>query len=494
MEAMLPLPPSRDARPSSERLSLESVRDALLGRVGPYSGVAYASAASEARKAIMTWMESQELMGPARRAGNYWKIPHLEASLRGYVKRVSVAAEQDGVLEAARELGLLTLPKDVLTTELFRLLHYESAENGDSYVHRAVRRWSAAKAASGRQAAIDELRALCLAGADLQQANFNRETALALAIRLDAFEPLRALLEFNAYEIADATQRSAEPLMMATEYNAPRSFDVVCGFVFEADMLSRVSFRRNDGGYTILHVAAVNDSVDLLERALRYNEFRRRKLLDARAVKMSRTEAVASTPARVTTNHDLLQCALAKASRYGHVRPLEILLRAGATPDVRDAADRTPLHVACEYGFVECVRLLLEFGANPALTDARGRTARDHCLLGMSNKTVRRQSLDQILAGLIYRRKDSNLRTASGTLSKSHVDYKECLRLLDTMEGMFMSNGSSMFGWLLRYVHPPTSGADPASSTKLLCCVDETDDSSAVPASFYFCGMGPSWY
>jgi len=55
-------------------------------------------------------------------------------------------------------------------------------------------------------------------------------------------------------------------------------------------------------------------------------------------------------------------------------RELKLLLKHGAHPDPRDAAGRTPLHVAAGSARCDAVELLLEHGADPNLQDDRGRT------------------------------------------------------------------------------------------------------------------------
>jgi len=96
---------------------------------------------------------------------------------------------------------------------------------------------------------------------------------------------------------------------------------------------------------------------------------------------------------------NLYQTASHKACRYAHFRSLEFLLtQAGASPNVFDIFGRTPLHIACEYGYFQNVKLLLENGADPSILDKKKHTPRDHLMLGMSAKTVRRQDLDDYLA------------------------------------------------------------------------------------------------
>ena len=66
------------------------------------------------------------------------------------------------------------------------------------------------------------------------------------------------------------------------------------------------------------------------------------------------------------------------AVRHGCEYLLELLIEAGAPPDVADADGRTPLHWAgelrCSDSALEIVRLLLDAGASASRPDGRGRT------------------------------------------------------------------------------------------------------------------------
>ena len=64
--------------------------------------------------------------------------------------------------------------------------------------------------------------------------------------------------------------------------------------------------------------------------------------------------------------------AIFSAVRAGNLARLRTRLEAGADPNQRDEAGRTPLHWAAQEGFLEAVRCLLQFGAQPNLTDDLG--------------------------------------------------------------------------------------------------------------------------
>ena len=63
-----------------------------------------------------------------------------------------------------------------------------------------------------------------------------------------------------------------------------------------------------------------------------------------------------------------------EAAARGDLVEVEVLLKAGVSPDVSDEARLTPLHAAVFGGHVDVVRALLAGGANPNILGANGAT------------------------------------------------------------------------------------------------------------------------
>jgi ankyrin repeat protein len=105
---------------------------------------------------------------------------------------------------------------------------------------------------------------------------------------------------------------------------------------------------------------------------------------------------------------------------------LEILLKAGADPNIPDVDGNTPLHRACFVGRGKYVRKLLEYGANPNICNAEGNTplhlAVDELRLN-SEKTLK--ALLEAGANVRFRNSlgDSPLEIAQ----RSHILYAELL-------------------------------------------------------------------
>lgn len=66
----------------------------------------------------------------------------------------------------------------------------------------------------------------------------------------------------------------------------------------------------------------------------------------------------------VHARNDDYDTPLHVAATYGNVATVQLLLRAGADMDAKDANKMTPLHVAAFYGHVDIVQLLLQSGAD----------------------------------------------------------------------------------------------------------------------------------
>ena len=75
-----------------------------------------------------------------------------------------------------------------------------------------------------------------------------------------------------------------------------------------------------------------------------------------------------------TYGNILKETPLYTASKWGHLRIVEILLNAGAKTSILDSFGWTPLMTACEGGHLEVVRLLLLREADPNLAAADGLT------------------------------------------------------------------------------------------------------------------------
>ena len=77
------------------------------------------------------------------------------------------------------------------------------------------------------------------------------------------------------------------------------------------------------------------------------------------------------------------------AARNGRSDIVEMLIRAGANPDVQNVKELdTPLHYVALHGHTDMVELLLRLGANPHAKNADGKTPLDRAHQSRSRETV----------------------------------------------------------------------------------------------------------
>ncbi|NAZ34551.1 MAG: hypothetical protein GU356_09810 [Pyrobaculum sp.] len=109
---------------------------------------------------------------------------------------------------------------------------------------------------------------------------------------------------------------------------------------------------KNEGGWTPLHLAALNGRVDIVATLLEHG-------------------------ADPNVQDKFGRTPLHLAASEGRVEVVRLLLERGADPNAKYEDGWTPLHVAASEGHVDVVRLLLEHGADPTAKNEDGDTPLD---------------------------------------------------------------------------------------------------------------------
>ena len=74
------------------------------------------------------------------------------------------------------------------------------------------------------------------------------------------------------------------------------------------------------------------------------------------------------------TNYKQDYNAIHVAAKYNQLEALEMILKAGADPNVNGSADTAATHLAITHGHIECTQMLIKYGANINAADSSGNT------------------------------------------------------------------------------------------------------------------------
>ncbi|KAK7249909.1 hypothetical protein SO694_00005310 [Aureococcus anophagefferens] len=254
---------------------------------------------------------------------------------------------------------------------------------GGGRLHWALHDWS--RDADRGEGHDDLVVALIVAGVDLDVENDEHLCPLLIAIKVGNTLAVCALLHAGAsFGVTNA--QGYGPLLLAAEMGQANAFSLLAEKLHEVGALAEYA-RRTGDGYSCLHFACVNDDAVLLRVALGRDEFK--AILDLRSPRSDK-DATASDLAF------LGQAPLHKCVVYGHGRCADLLLDAGADPDLPDARGRAPLHCAAAGERPDLVVLLLRRGADATRKDAKGRTP-DGVLPPADRRTGKAKATMQLL-------------------------------------------------------------------------------------------------
>ncbi|KAJ1462467.1 ankyrin repeat-containing domain protein [Pelagophyceae sp. CCMP2097] len=260
---------------------------------------------------------------------------------------------------------------------------------GDGPLHVAARKSKSGDKYLGRA------KALFVAGIDLELQNDTGETALVVATKCGSAQMLTLLVDLKTDWHVRAPA-GGNLLVTACQAGNVEAFESIISEHLRRSTLSAAAAGRLSG-LTCLHLCAGDGRAEkCLPTALQHAAFR--------AVINERTNSgsVASNAARNDRNvqtaaQELEQTALHKASRNGSLNVLEMLLEAGANPNIVDVKKRSPLMIAAELGYVDLAKALLEHGADARLVDHVGRNVRD--ILALTAKHAQSNSINALSPG-----------------------------------------------------------------------------------------------
>lgn len=121
---------------------------------------------------------------------------------------------------------------------------------------------------------------------------------------------------------------------------------------------------------------------------------------------------------------------LHKASFCGHLKIVRLLIEYGASLDIRNKCDSTPLHLAVYGEHKKIVELLLKKGADPNVKNVCGYTPMHLAALGLCSKIVKLLLRHGSRGDVPDRIGDRPTDLAKGTLNDTTRAYKEIEELL----------------------------------------------------------------
>ncbi len=216
--------------------------------------------------------------------------------------------------------------------------------NGRSLLHRACEK--------GKTRMVESL---IKAGADANERTENGSTPLLVAVFLRQTDVAQLLLNFpDVMAGVNDSSASTDPLkrnafQLAVERNQPQ---------LVARMLdggANVNV-RDANGLSPLHHAITAGDTDLV------------KTLLAHQPDLNKTETGVPTPLMLAATTDQLAGNTARAAI------INLLLKAGADPEIADATGRRPLHALIIEGDMDAARLLLQYPLDKNAADRTGAT------------------------------------------------------------------------------------------------------------------------
>jgi len=82
----------------------------------------------------------------------------------------------------------------------------------------------------------------------------------------------------------------------------------------------------------------------------------------------------AGAPVNAPSRNELKAAPIQSAAAAGHVKIVDLLLKSGADPNVREQGGYTPLHAAAQNGDLEMIRILIYGGADLDVKSQDGKT------------------------------------------------------------------------------------------------------------------------
>ncbi|MXQ79714.1 hypothetical protein E5288_WYG006987 [Bos mutus] len=332
------------------------------------------------------------------------------AKVEDLLKRpdVDMAADESGMVHRSRlQRGLFFIELHEIILKINFVFYKENSDkDGDRAVHHA---------AFGDEGAVIEV--LHRGSADLNARNKRRQTPLHIAVNKGHLQVVKTLLDFGCHPslqdsegdtpLHDAISKKRDDILaVLLEAGADVTITNNNGFnaLHHAALRGNPSAMRvllsklprpwivdekKDDGYTALHLAALNNHVEVAELLVHQGNAN----LDIQNVNQ--------------------QTALHLAVERQHTQIVRLLVRAGAKLDIQDKDGDTPLHEALRHHTLSQLRQLQDM-QDVGKVDAAWEPSKNTLIMGLGTQGAEKKSAASIACFLAANGADLSIRNKKG--------------------------------------------------------------------------------
>ena len=190
-------------------------------------------------------------------------------------------------------------------------------------------------------------------------------------------EPMLILMKRKDCEIDSTDKTGMTPLMIAAKLGRVNNCTAILEFAKKSKILPKSLVNRVDStNYSSLHYAAEAGHHQIIETLQKWGGEMNKTLgvrsqrqtplmLASRLGHYKAVESLIKCQAKIEMRDRLGRTALMHAALNGHYPTVAMLLNKGANANASDSSDNTALHYAAAYGWYHVVQLLLQGGASP---------------------------------------------------------------------------------------------------------------------------------
>lgn len=192
------------------------------------------------------------------------------------------------------------------------------------------------------------------------------------AIKKGDARKVQRLLEGDPDLGRDMDEQGISPILIAAYHHQPEVAEVIASHVgllniFEASALGKTT-----------HIIRILAKAPELVDAYSVDGFQPLGLAAFFGHKETADYLIgAGAPVNASSNNPLKVTPLHSAVAGSHPAVVELLLKCGADPNVRQSGGFTPLHAAAQNGQMDILQMLLMYGADLRFQNDKGKTALD---------------------------------------------------------------------------------------------------------------------